>query len=75
MQTHDIFLIQTKGWSETEYYSHVTTLLLHEDLSSEQRCSNSWNKHISPNIFQKSGDIDVKQIWLCDKLDIPEDCS
>ena len=35
-------------WLETEYYSLVTTLLLYEDLSSEQRCSNSWNKHISP---------------------------
>ena len=37
--------------SEIEYYSLVTTLLLHEDWSSEQRCSNSWNKHISRTIF------------------------
>ena len=37
--------------SEIEYYSLVTTLLLHEDSSTEQRCSNSWNKHISPKIL------------------------
>ena len=30
-----------KWRSETKYYSLVTTLLLHEDLSSKQRCRNS----------------------------------
>ena len=46
------YLSDPNQWrSETEYYSLVTTLLLHEDLSSEQRHRNSWNKHISPKII------------------------
>ena len=40
-----------QGRSEIQYYSHVTTLLLHEDLLSEQRYNNSWSKHISPKIL------------------------
>ena len=50
--TNAWYLSDSYQWrSETKFYSFVTTLLLHEDISSEQRCSNSWKKHISPKIL------------------------
>ena len=50
--TNAWYLSDLYQWrSETEYHSLVTILILHEDLSSEQRRRNSWNKHISPKII------------------------
>ncbi len=66
-----------------KYYSLVTTLLLHEDLSSEQNVAihetnTSHLQFFYIHKLQKSSDIDVKQIRSSDNLanyDIQEDCS